>query len=87
MNHSDAINKFLAARSENLVTAATPWSVNTVMPTPNATSKSITITVDPVDNGYIITGFKNGNSVRRIASSENLMDEIQGVIATLKLEE
>lgn len=51
------------------------------------TSRSISITVDPVDNGYVIVGFKDGNSVRRIASSENLMDEIQGVFATLKLEE
>lgn len=82
MDQADALKQCLNVRSANLVKPGPTWTTQT-----NPVSKSITISVDPVDNGYIITGFKNGNSVRRIASSENLMDEIQGVFATLKLEE
>lgn len=88
----DALKQLLNARAATPPPMAYPWITGNTIVTTNQTgqtapSKQISFHVDPVDNGYIITGFKNGRAVRRIASSENLMDEIQGVFATLKLEE
>lgn len=52
----------------------------------NATAPMYTINITQAENGYIIAAYHLSKSVTRVASSEDLQEQIAAALASLKME-